>query len=117
MCRPQTGLSPVKALSNSTTVSQLRLIFPAKLISGNGTIDFVPPLSITAGVFLSRFRVITLITPIALEFREWLGGEDKINGYCHDMAVRGGAHLAATFGTRVLDETGEFTLNMVLLCQ
>ncbi|KAJ6554374.1 pyridoxal phosphate-dependent transferase [Mycena capillaripes] len=63
----------------------------------NGTIDFVPPLSITA----------------ALEFREWLGGEDKINGYCHDMAVRGGAHLAAIFGTRVLDETGEFTLNMV----
>ncbi|KAF7369731.1 Aminotran-5 domain-containing protein [Mycena venus] len=63
----------------------------------NGTIDFVPPLSITA----------------ALEFREWLGGEDAINGYCHDMAMRGGAHLASLFGTRVLDETGEFTCNMV----
>ncbi|KAF7373807.1 Aminotran-5 domain-containing protein [Mycena sanguinolenta] len=63
----------------------------------NGTIDFVPPLSITA----------------ALEFRQWLGGEEAINGYCHDMAMRGGAHLASIFGTRVLDETGEFTCNMV----
>ncbi|KAJ6492811.1 PLP-dependent transferase [Mycena vitilis] len=63
----------------------------------NGTIDFVPPLSI----------------PAALAFREWLGGEKKINQYCHDMAVRGGAHLAAILGTRVLDETGELTLNMV----
>ncbi|KAJ7038870.1 pyridoxal phosphate-dependent transferase [Mycena alexandri] len=63
----------------------------------NGTIDFVPPLSITA----------------ALEFREWLGGEDAISNYCHNMAVRGGARLASLFGTRVMDETGEFTLNMV----
>ncbi|KAJ7161146.1 pyridoxal phosphate-dependent transferase [Mycena filopes] len=63
----------------------------------NGTIDFVPPLSITA----------------ALEFREYLGGEYAINGYCHDMAVRGGARLATLFGTRVMDESGEFTLNMV----
>ncbi|KAJ7735967.1 PLP-dependent transferase [Mycena metata] len=63
----------------------------------NGTINFVPPLSITA----------------ALEFREWLGGEDAINNYCHNMAVRGGAHLASLLGTRVMDETGEFTLSMV----
>ncbi|KAJ6617178.1 pyridoxal phosphate-dependent transferase [Mycena sp. CBHHK59/15] len=63
----------------------------------NGTIDFVPPLSISA----------------ALDFRAWLGGEGAINGYCHDMAVRGGAHLAALLGTRVMDTTGEFTLNMV----
>ncbi|KAK7055594.1 Aminotran-5 domain-containing protein [Favolaschia claudopus] len=63
----------------------------------NGTIDFVPPLSISA----------------ALDFREWLGGEKAINAYCHDMAMRGGAHLASIFGTRVLDETGEFTCNMV----
>ncbi|KAJ7161155.1 PLP-dependent transferase [Mycena filopes] len=64
-----------------------------------GTIDFVPPLSITA----------------ALEFREYLGGEHAINGYCHDMAVRGGARLAALLGTRVMDESGpgEFTPNMV----
>jgi len=63
----------------------------------NGTIDFVPPLSITA----------------ALEFRAWLGGERAINSYCHDMAMRGGVHLAKLLGTRVMDETGEFTLNMV----
>ncbi|KAJ6493173.1 PLP-dependent transferase [Mycena sanguinolenta] len=75
--------------------------FPAQSLieqyNWNGTIDFVPPLSITA----------------ALEFRQWLGGEDAINGYCHDMAMRGGVHLASIFGTRVLDEIGEFTCNMV----
>ncbi|KAJ7622511.1 pyridoxal phosphate-dependent transferase [Roridomyces roridus] len=63
----------------------------------NGTIDFVPPLSITA----------------ALEFRAWLGGEKAITAYCHGMALRGGAYLANLFGTRVMDQTGEFTCNMV----
>ncbi|KAJ7868519.1 hypothetical protein B0H14DRAFT_3441143 [Mycena olivaceomarginata] len=29
------------------------------------------------------------------------------------MAVRGGAYLASFFGTRVMDQTGEFTCNMV----
>ncbi|KAJ7745880.1 pyridoxal phosphate-dependent transferase [Mycena maculata] len=72
----------------------------------NGTIDFVPPLSITAGTYLHLVHT-------ALKFRAWLGGEEAINKYCHDMAVRGGAHLASLFGTRVMDETGEFTLNMV----
>ncbi|KAJ7278862.1 PLP-dependent transferase [Mycena rebaudengoi] len=63
----------------------------------NGTIDFVPPLSISA----------------ALEFRAWLGGEQTINAYCHATAVSGGARLAQMLGTRVMDEQGEFTLNMV----
>ncbi|KAF7297201.1 Aminotran-5 domain-containing protein [Mycena indigotica] len=62
----------------------------------NGTIDFVPPLSIKP----------------ALEFRQWLGGEAKISKYCRDMALQGGAHLAALLGTRVMDQSGEFTLNM-----
>ncbi|KAF7325620.1 Aminotran-5 domain-containing protein [Mycena kentingensis (nom. inval.)] len=63
----------------------------------NGTIDFVSPLSIIP----------------ALEFREWIGGEHKINEYCHEVAMRGGKRLAEILGTRVLDETGEATLNMV----
>lgn len=46
-------------------------------------------------------------------FREWLGGEEAINGYCHKLALEGGKRLAEVMGTRVLDESGELTLNMV----
>lgn len=50
---------------------------------------------------------------VALAFREWLGGEKAINDYCHNLALDGGERLARILGTRVLDETGELTLNMV----
>lgn len=49
----------------------------------------------------------------ALAFRKWLGGEDKINAYTHKLAMEGGKRLAEILGTRTLDESGEFTLNMV----
>lgn len=51
----------------------------------------------------------------ALDFRQWLGGEEKINEYCHDLAMRGGKRLAELLGTSLLDksENGEETLNMV----
>ncbi|TCD65231.1 hypothetical protein EIP91_002939 [Steccherinum ochraceum] len=62
----------------------------------SATVDFSPFLSTTH----------------ALKFREWLGGEAKINSYCHDLAVRGGTRLADILGTKVLDESGELTLNM-----
>ncbi|KAI0649240.1 PLP-dependent transferase [Trametes meyenii] len=50
--------------------------------------------------------------PDVLAFREWLGGENVINAYCHQLALDGGKRLAEVLGTRVLDETGELTLNM-----
>ncbi|EDR07491.1 uncharacterized protein LACBIDRAFT_298401 [Laccaria bicolor S238N-H82] len=62
----------------------------------NGTIDFTSYLSVVP----------------ALEFRAWLGGEEKINAYCHDLAIKGGKRLAELFGTRVMDSDGKFTLNM-----
>ncbi|KAI3612045.1 aminotransferase family protein [Moniliophthora roreri] len=62
----------------------------------NGTIDFVNYLSVHG----------------ALDFRAWLGGEEKINEYCHRLAVEGGKRLAEVMGTEVLDPTGEFTLCM-----
>ncbi|TFK49642.1 PLP-dependent transferase [Heliocybe sulcata] len=63
-----------------------------------GTIDFVPYLSI----------------PAALEFRNWIGGEHKINEYCHQLALSGGKRLAEILGTSVMDnEKGELTANMV----
>ena len=49
----------------------------------------------------------------ALESRAWLGREEKINAYCHDLAINGGKRLAELFGTRVMDPDGKFTLNMV----
>ena len=49
----------------------------------------------------------------ALDFREWLGGEHKINEYIHTLALAGGKRLAERLGTRVMDPDGELTLNMV----
>jgi hypothetical protein len=49
----------------------------------------------------------------ALDFRQWLGGEQKINDYCRSLALAGGELLSRLLGTPVLDPTGEFTLNMV----
>ncbi|OBZ72541.1 hypothetical protein A0H81_07972 [Grifola frondosa] len=61
-----------------------------------GTMDFIPYLSI----------------PAALDFRNWLGGEAAINEYCHELAMAGGERLASVMGTKVMDKTGELTLNM-----
>jgi len=69
----------------------------AKLFEWTGTIDYVPQLSISA----------------AIDFREWLGGEHKINEYTHALAIAGGKHLAELLGTSVMDPDGELTLNMV----
>lgn len=65
--------------------------------TGNGTINFIPYLSIAA----------------ALDFRTWIGGEEAINTYCHDLAIAGGKKLAETMGTKVMDADGELTVNMV----
>ncbi|KAF5379469.1 hypothetical protein D9615_006556 [Tricholomella constricta] len=62
----------------------------------NGTIDYTSYLSVAP----------------ALDFRNWLGGEHKINAYCHDLALKGGKRLAEILGTRVMDPDGELTLNM-----
>jgi len=51
----------------------------------------------------------------ALDFREWLGGEIKINEYCRTLAIKGGERLAEILGTEGMDKTPnhELTLNMV----
>ncbi|KAF9483081.1 lolT-1 [Pholiota conissans] len=63
----------------------------------NGTIDYASYITVTD----------------ALEFREWMGGEERLNKYCHDLAIQGGQVLAEIFGTRVMDPNGDLTLNMV----
>ena len=55
----------------------------------------------------------TQTSHVAMDFRKWLGGEGAINTYCHKLALDGGKRLAQILGTKTLDETGEFTLNMV----
>ncbi|KAH8994849.1 PLP-dependent transferase [Lactarius akahatsu] len=69
----------------------------AEMFGWTGTTDFTHYLSIQP----------------ALHFREWLGGEQKINDYCHSLALSGGKLLSKLLGTPLLDPTGEFTLNMV----
>ncbi|KAH9841070.1 pyridoxal phosphate-dependent transferase [Rhodofomes roseus] len=67
-----------------------------------GTLDFTAPLSIKA----------------ALEFSSFLGGEERINQYCHYLALAGGKRLAEVMNTHMLyppedPESELFTANMV----
>jgi hypothetical protein len=57
-------------------------------------------------------KTCSLFTSVALDFRQWLGGEQKINDYCHSLALAGGTLLSQLLGTPLLDSTGDFTLNM-----
>ena len=50
-----------------------------------------------------------------MDFRSWLGGEEKINGWCHALAVEGGEKMAEVLGTEVMKgkDEHELCLNMV----
>ncbi|ORY28005.1 pyridoxal phosphate-dependent transferase [Naematelia encephala] len=64
----------------------------------NGTVDWTPFMSIKT----------------ALEFREHIGGEDRIMEYCHSVAVQGGKKLAKRWGTLIMEnEEGTLTAAMV----
>ncbi|KAF8908098.1 pyridoxal phosphate-dependent transferase [Gymnopilus junonius] len=71
--------------------------------------------------FIHKFFWAGLIDPVpylsvefAIAFRRRLGGEKKINDYCHSLAVEGGRLVAKILGTKVMDSTeeGELTANM-----
>jgi len=49
----------------------------------------------------------------ALDFREAIGGERRIQAYCHELARSGGKKMAQVLGTRLMDEDDEFTASMV----
>ena len=41
--------------------------------------------------------------PAAIQFRHLiLGGDAKVQRYCHELAVAGGVYLARAWGTRLL---------------
>ncbi|KAJ3113172.1 hypothetical protein HDU96_003706 [Phlyctochytrium bullatum] len=48
-----------------------------------------------------------LAAPAAVAFRRWIGGEEVIMAYCHDLAVRGGQVAAKVWGTKILEATGQ----------
>ncbi|KAH6912178.1 pyridoxal phosphate-dependent transferase [Coprinopsis sp. MPI-PUGE-AT-0042] len=62
-----------------------------------GTVDWTPFLTV----------------PDAMAFRRWIGGEEKIYKYCHDLALKGGKLLAEMWGTQLLDPDGDQTATMV----
>ncbi|KAG8727151.1 hypothetical protein FRC12_022765, partial [Ceratobasidium sp. 428] len=73
-----------------------------------------PFLSVSYGRFKFTVSGSSLRSVIALEFREEIGGENKINEYCHSLAVRGGEILAGVLKTKVLEsEKNELTAHMV----
>lgn len=84
-------------------------------MSGNGTLDHAAYLTIPDGITQAYIIQLTCANHviIALKFREWMGGEERINAYCRDIAFRGGQVLAKILGTQILDPTGDMTLNMV----
>lgn len=49
--------------------------------------------------------------PPALEFRQSLGGERKINEYCQSLAEEGGKRMAEILGTSVMDTNPPDALN------
>ena len=66
----------------------------------NGTIDWSPLLSVNA----------------ALDFRTFCGGEERINAYCHALAIDGGEEVARILGTETMRNKageGELVANMV----
>lgn len=56
-----------------------------------------------------------LAVPAALQFREdLLGGERRLNEYCHNLAIQGGQAAAKVLGTSILEtDSQELTANMV----
>ncbi|RUS33251.1 pyridoxal phosphate-dependent transferase [Jimgerdemannia flammicorona] len=97
-----------------------------------GTIDFSGYMTIPAGmgfipIFLefaclncNRWFHYSLLMPSpsssipALDFRTTLGGESRIQSYCHTLAVQGGQLVARLWGTSVMENPeGTLTANMV----
>lgn len=55
----------------------------------------------------------------AFDFREFCGGEERINDYCHRLAIEGGEAVARMLGTETMrnpEGEGELVANMVRQC-
>ncbi|KAG8899649.1 hypothetical protein FRB99_006517 [Tulasnella sp. 403] len=72
----------------------------AGLFEFTGTLDMAPFLSINA----------------AIDFRQSIGGEQKIQDYCNALALKGGQRLAEVLGTEVMGNTEELANHMINVC-
>ena len=83
-------------------------------VAGTSFTDYSIYLSIHPGIVFVTLcaAVCNLWALAALDFRQWLGGEQKINDHCRSLALSGGKRLSELLGTSLLDPMGEFTLNM-----
>lgn len=91
-------------------------IFPEPtVISSKPAKDFVERYSYTGTRDYTAFASL----PAAFEFREFLGGEEQIITYCHNLAIRAGTFLAKSWGTQLLvpETMSAFMVNVVLPSQ
>lgn len=64
---------------------------------------FVTSFEWTGTIDLSNF----LSTDVAIDFRNWIGGEEKIMAYCNNMAKEGGRLVAKILGTETMEVSDE----------
>ena len=75
-------------------------------------LDFVDRFSYTGTRDYTAFATL----PAAFKFRHYLGGEERILTYCHNLAVAAGEYLAAAWGTNLLVPAtmSGFMINVIL---
>lgn len=91
-------------------------IFPEPtVISSKPAIDFVERYSYTGTRDYTAFAAL----PAAFAFRDFLGGEEQIISYCHNLAVEAGWYLADRWNTGLLvaEEMSGFMVNVILPSQ
>ena len=88
----QTLVEPTTISWEGKGISHFQVAF-----SYQGTGDVSPYLSISA----------------ALDFREWLGGEERIMNYTHSLCMNGGNLLAKKLGTKMLFSSSDRYAQMV----
>jgi hercynylcysteine S-oxide lyase len=82
------------------------------VISSSGKHDYVGRYAYTG----TRDYTGLCTIPTAFEFRSFLGGDELISSYCHDLAIRAGNELSHAWNTTLLvgvDLTG-FMVNIIL---
>ncbi|KAI8811743.1 pyridoxal phosphate-dependent transferase [Cladochytrium replicatum] len=73
-------------------------VLPAIIVNSYGDKSFTETFGQTST--LDHTAIFSI--PTAIHFRKWLGGEEKILSYNHNLAVKGGQLLAKIFGTSVM---------------
>jgi isopenicillin-N epimerase len=92
-----------------TPAQQLSASPEPTVISSSGKHDFLGRYSYTGTRDYTGFAAL----PAAFDFRDYLGGNDRIMGYCHDLAVRAGHMLARKWLTALLVYARHFEIELL----